>query len=71
MIAIMWFPERMPENLKSNLPDNLVFTGYTRMDESNGLSAKSCAAILILSRKNKPLVKSDSLLLILYRASVV
>lgn len=49
--AMTWFTERLPENLRSNLPENLVFTGYLEVNEFNDLFASSGAAISLTTQQ--------------------
>ena len=49
--AMTWFTERMPKELMSDLPENLVFTGYLGIDEFNDLFKKSGAAISLTTQR--------------------
>jgi glycosyltransferase involved in cell wall biosynthesis len=49
--AMTWFTERLPEELRHNLPDNLVFTGYLEIDEFNDLFMRAGAAISLTTQK--------------------
>ena len=43
--AMTWFTERLPAELRHNLPENLIFTGYLEIDEFNQLFVNAGAAI--------------------------
>ncbi len=49
--AMTWFTERLPENLRSNLPENLLFTGYLEVEEFNDLFVNSGAAISLTTQQ--------------------
>ncbi len=49
--AMTWFTERLPINLRSNLPQNLVFTGYLEVGEFNDLFVNSGAAISLTTQQ--------------------
>ena len=51
LFAMTWITERLTENMKSNLPDNLVFTGYLKIHDSNELFAKFGVAISLTVRQ--------------------
>ncbi len=60
--AMTWFTERLPENLRVDLPSNLVFTGYLKIDEFNELFAKSGAAISLTIRSGtQPSAASEAI----------
>jgi len=48
--VMTWFTERLPDELRTDLPDNLIFTGYLEIDEFNELFSKSGAAISLTIR---------------------
>ena len=49
--AMTWFTERLPDELRSNLPDNLIFTGYLEIDEFNDLFINAGAAISLTTQQ--------------------
>lgn len=49
--AMTWFYERLPEYLKKNLPDNLIFTDYLEINEFNDLFANAGAAISLTDQQ--------------------
>ncbi len=57
-----WFTERLPEDLRANLPSNLVFTGYLKSDEFDELFLKAGAAISLTIRSGtQPSAASESI----------
>jgi len=49
--AMTWFTERLPKTLRSDLPENLVFTGYLAIDEFNDLFSNAGAAISLTTQQ--------------------
>jgi len=49
--AMTWYFEKMPINLKENLPKNLVFTGYLEIDEFNDLFMGAGGAISLTTQQ--------------------
>jgi len=60
--TMTWFTERLPENLRSNLPENLVFTGYLEVEEFNDLFVNAGAAIsLTVQQGTQPSAAAEAI----------
>lgn len=49
--VMTWYTERLPAELRPDLPDNLVFTGYLEIDEFNDLFRNAGAAISLTTQQ--------------------
>jgi len=49
--AMTWFTERLPLNLRSNIPENLLFTGYLEVGEFNDLFINAGVAVSLTTQQ--------------------